>query len=231
MNRVLLVDQVRRQMNFIKTSCNAYDIGMRAEAIRIAVAARLLFHDTDASRSLILSHLGRADLRLRSTAVPVVGPGAHFPGFVGLEPDRSSFRPFLDDSPRNEQVDLHTWWSGERILKLSKSDEFVTRRDLVLAAANKDGGAHVDAPRGREYERLEAGLGVQIEVGRTDGTCALITLRFANLAALRQIGHEILTSKDLVEIAGSAIFDPWTGLELAPAGTHLRLRSEASQQQ
>lgn len=145
MNQVLLVDQVRRQMNFIVTSCNAYDAGLRAEAIRIAAAIRVMFHDTGRSRSLIRSHLGLSDIRLRSTAVPVVGPTAHFPGFIGLEPDQSSFRPYGDDSPRDEQVGFETWWSKEHILKLSKNDEVVTRKQLILAAANTDGGAHVDA--------------------------------------------------------------------------------------
>ncbi len=215
-------------MNFIITSCNAYDLGLRAEAIRVAVAARVLFHDARSSRSLIRRHLGREDLRLRSTAVPTSGHGAHFPGFIGLEPDHCSFRPFLDDSPRDEQVDLDTWWSGEPILKLSTSEEFVTRRRLVLAASNRDGGAHVDTRRTADYERLEAGLGIQMDVGRTDGTRSLITLRFANLAALRQIGHEILTSKDLIEIAESAIIDPWTGSEISGAGTYLKLHGRDS---
>jgi hypothetical protein len=198
-------------MNFIVTSCNAYDQGCRAEAIRIATAARVLFHDTKQSRSLIRSHLGLGSLRLRSTAVPLVGPDSHFPGFIGMEPDTRSFRHYGDDSPRNKQVDVETWWNKEPILKLSKGEEFVTRRDLILAAANTDGGAHVDARRVAEYERLEAGLAIQLVVGYRDGTRGTITLRFANLAALRQIGHEILTSKELIEIAESPVVDPWTG--------------------
>src|ERR1044071_1171681 len=111
MNHVLLADHVRRQMNFIITSCRAYDSGLRAEAIRIAVATRVLFHDTPNSHSLIRSHLGLSDLRLRSTAVPLLGPEAHFPGFIGPEPRSSSFRHYGDDSPRDEQVDFNTWWN------------------------------------------------------------------------------------------------------------------------
>jgi hypothetical protein len=36
-----------------------------------------------------------------------------------------------------------------------------------------------------------------------------VTLRYANLAALRQIGHEILTSKDLVRLAQTPAANPW----------------------
>jgi hypothetical protein len=214
MNKALLIDQVRRQMNFITTSCNSYDEGLRAEAIRIATAARVLFHDTNRSRSLIRFHLQLPNLRLRSTAVPVVGPNAHFPGFIGMGPG-NGFTPYGDDSPRDEQVDLGTWWSKEPILKLSKSEELVTRKELVLAAANTDGGAHVDTRRAAEYERLEAGLNIQLDVGYKDGSRGRLTLRFANLAALRQIGHEILTSKELIAIAESPIVDPWTGAPIA----------------
>lgn len=209
MNTELLVDHVRRQMNFIITSCSAYDAGLRAEAVRIASAARVLFHDTRNSRSLLRTQLGMAGLRLRSTAVPVVGPAAHFPGFIGLEPDTSSFRHYGDDVPDDKQVDVETWWSKEPILKLSKRDELITRKHLILAAANTDGGAHVDSRRTVEYQRLEAGLNIKLEVGYCDGTRGTISLRYANLAALRQIGHEILTSKELAEMAQSPFADPW----------------------
>ncbi|PZR73541.1 MAG: hypothetical protein DLM73_10450 [Chthoniobacterales bacterium] len=184
---------------------------MRAEAIRIATAARVLFHDTRNSRSLIRSHLGFSQMKLRSTAVPVSGPNSHFPGFIGLEAEGTGFRPYGDDSPRDEQVEFEKWWSGEPILKLPKSDEMITRKQLILAAANTDGGAHVDTRRSTEYERLEAGLNIQLVVGRRDGTRETVTLRFANLAALRQIGHEILTSNDVIDIVKAPLVDPWSG--------------------
>jgi hypothetical protein len=199
--RSALIDQLRRQLNFIITSCHAYDAGHRAEAVRIALAARVLFHDTSRSTSLIVGHLKLDAIKLRSTAVPLTGPNASAIGFIGLEPDTCGFRPLGDDGLRSEQVDLSTWWSDEPILKLRKTNEFVTRRELVLAAANRDGGAHVDANRPKEYDRLEAGLGFQVEVGYANGERKIITFRYANLAALRQVGHEILTSEELIKLA------------------------------
>jgi hypothetical protein len=201
MDRIALIDQLRRQLNFIITSCRAYDAGQRAEAVRIALAARVLFHDTPRSTSLIVGHLKFDTIKLRSTAVPLTGSNASAIGFIGLEPDACGFRPLRDDGSRSEQIDLTTWWSVEPILKLRKTNEFVTRRALVLAAANKDGGAHVDANRSKEYDRLEAGLGFQAEVGYPDGQPDIITFRYANFAGLRQIGHEILTSEELLKLA------------------------------
>jgi hypothetical protein len=201
MNKIALIDQLRRQLNFIITSCHAYDAGHRAEAVRIALAARVLFYDTKNSRSLLIGHLGFANIKLRSTAVELVGPSANAIGFIGPELDTCGFRPFRDDGSRDEQIDVSTWWNIEPILKLRNAQEFVTRRDLVLAAANKDGGAHVDSVRPKEYDRLEAGLGIQAEVGYPNGERKLITFRYANLAALRQVGHEILTSEELIKLA------------------------------
>lgn len=200
MDRADLIDHLRRQLNFIITSCRAYDAGLRAEAIRIALAARILFHQTKASSALVAGHFKLMDIKLRSTAVPLTGPNANAIGFIGLEPDTCGFRPMRDGSPRNEQVELAKWWDGEPILRLH-SNEFVTRRALILAAANKDGGAHIDTTRSAEYDRIESGMGFQAEVGWRDGTRKLITFRYANFAALRQIGHEILTSEELLKLA------------------------------
>ena len=58
----------------------------------------------------------------------------------------------------------------EPILKLPKTNELITRKQLILAAANKDGGAHVDHRRTDEYQRLEAGLNIKLVVGYRDGS-------------------------------------------------------------
>ena len=50
-------DQLRRQIKFLETSCQSYDQGEVEEAVRIAVALRVLFHDSQTSRSL-LRHMG-----------------------------------------------------------------------------------------------------------------------------------------------------------------------------
>jgi len=195
-----LVNQLRRQLNFIVTSCRAYDAGIRAEAVRIAVAARVLFHDTRNSRSLVRGHLQHHDLKLRSTAVKL-WPEGHFPGFIGLEPETGGFRPYRDDGPRDEQIEVDKWWENEPVLKIPTTNELITRKRLVLAAANTDGGAHVDINKSDDYKRLEEGLKIKLEVGYRDGRRGFISLEYANFAALRQIGHEILTSTQLTALA------------------------------
>ena len=75
------------------------------------------------------------------------------------------------------------------------------RRGRRRAAANKDGGAHVDEKLEQNYERLAASgaLGMymsQITVG--DGTTIdLPPLENAHLVYLRQMGYEVLRSFDM----------------------------------
>src|SRR5215212_4213829 len=49
-------DQLKRNVGFIRRSCELYDQGHKEEAIRIATALRVLLHDTRRSVSL-LKHL------------------------------------------------------------------------------------------------------------------------------------------------------------------------------
>ncbi len=49
-------NQLRRQILFLQNSCRLYDEGHFEEAIRLAVALRVMLHDTDKSTSL-LNHL------------------------------------------------------------------------------------------------------------------------------------------------------------------------------
>lgn len=195
-----LREQLRRQLSFVISSCNAYDTGHREEAIRIGTSARVLFHDTKQSRSLICTLLAKPSVRIRSTCSDVTRPDGHSLDFIGIEPSSGGFRPYLDEVERDEQVDFATWWTREPIMRLFRGAETITRKQLVLAAANKDGGAHVDVNTPSEYDRLESGVGMKVGVRFSTGEERLVILGFANLAALRQIGHEILTSPDITAL-------------------------------
>ncbi len=184
-----------------------FDAGRRSEAVRIAQAARILFHDTKQSKSLVRTLLNRPDIKLRST-VPLSQPGLpnYQPlGFLGLEANTGHFRPFLDNTSRSVEVPLGDWWSAEPILRsLDGIAVAITRRELVLEAANTDGGAHVDLARSLKYQLLMRGFGLSVGVGWRSGVKATVIFRDAHLAALRQIGHEIITSPELGALAAGA---------------------------
>jgi hypothetical protein len=200
--------EIGKQLNFIISSCRLYDEGRFEEALRIAVAARVLFHNTQRSKAIIGGHSTAKHLRLVSTTMFKPGGPVHesnILGFIGMYPSFGCFKAMLDDGKRKENIDWRQWWSVEPIMALNKARESITRRQLVLACANKDGGAHVDTAKPNEYERLENGVGFEVIVtfkGKTQPE--RVKLRYANLAALRQIGHEILSSEELTRLAAKA---------------------------
>jgi len=197
-----LKQEIAKQLNFIVSSCRLYDEGRSEEAIRIALAARVLFHETKQSHSLVRGHLGKQSIQLRSTTMLIMSAAPHFLGFLGIDASTGEFRAVLDETKRSVLLPLAAWWEVEPILMLSKSTgETVTRKQIILAAANKDGGAHVDPAKPTEYERLEAGMGITAMVKTKDGKRLGVIFRNANLAALRQIGHELLTSEELAALA------------------------------
>ena len=65
------VEQLKRQIIFLKNSVSLYDSGCREEAIRMAVVMRVLFHDTTSSTSLF-KYLGiREFIQIATTATSV----------------------------------------------------------------------------------------------------------------------------------------------------------------
>jgi len=200
--------EIGKQLNFIISSCRLYDEGRFEEALRIAVAARVLFHNTRQSKAIVGGHFAAKGLKLVSTTM--FKPGgpvheSHVLGFIGMYPSFGCFKAMLDDVKSKEKIDWQQWWSVEPIMALNKEREIITRRQLILACANKDGGAHVDTIKPDEYERLENGLGFEVVV-RFKGKSQpeRVKFRYANLAALRQIGHEILSSEELTRLAVKA---------------------------
>jgi hypothetical protein len=213
-----LQKHLARQLAFLEHSCQLYDQGARDEAIRIATVARVLFHHThpktrrNGSRSL-LAQLGATNVRLVSTCYRPTGRG-WFGNFQSnltdmvtlLGPDTT-----FESTPRLE-LDKHrvpedarivpspTWWDGEIIYAFMSDGQPIelSRKDLICIAANQDGGAHVDPELDRRYQALERGAGWTFR----DAVDPIepVPLANAHLAALRQIGFEILHSPELTAL-------------------------------
>ena len=198
--------EVAKLLDFITSSCQLFDKGRFEEALRIAVAARVLFHNTKTSKGIIGGHFDAIGLRLLSTTMfnPSGPIDPNILGFIGAYPSIGGFKPMLNDGKRKEEIPWKDWWEKEPIMALYKTQESITRKRLILACANKDGGAHVNVVKPKEYERLEKGLGIAVVAKFADGITRKVELKYANLSALRQIGHEILMSKDMQRLAESA---------------------------
>jgi hypothetical protein len=97
-----------------------------------------------------------------------------------------------------EFVSVANWW--EQVVLVTGPKGRITRGQLVLGAANKDGGAHVDPRLDQEYERLLDGLWTFVQ--RQGPFETSIQLTDHHFIAIRQLVHELLHSPDLIALAG-----------------------------
>lgn len=61
----------------------------------------------------------------------------------------------LLDEIKYEKVDFNTWWNG--IVFKDFEGYTISRKDLIITMANRDGGAHVDRSVNKEYADLSKG--------------------------------------------------------------------------
>jgi hypothetical protein len=196
-----LLAHLKEQITFMKESAISYDNGFESEGKRLAVVIRVLVHDTSQSTSL-LTLLGRKKRMLfydsaskydpRNTAtsncLTVMKSSTNEAEYVAPLDNLSSARD------KNKKRSFDNWWKRLIIYKDNKNNEF-TRRDLVLAVANKEGGAHVDPKLDQAYAGLSRfnSLGWKLFVHGEEKD-------FNNtpvLPSIRQIAHEVLkTLKD-----------------------------------
>jgi hypothetical protein len=189
--------QLLRQMSFLITSCELFDAGRWDEAIRIATSVRVLFYDTGKSTS-ILQHLGlKRTLKLMSTCrpLPVKADSVLFlEGMVTWRYHADGNATPLSPLGSREvwrELSFKSWWD-ETISIIPPKKTRITRGSLVLGAANKDGGAHVD--RVDQFEQVYKAV--------TDGYVELGETRFqaSHLIMLRQIGYEVSNSPMIAKI-------------------------------
>ncbi len=172
-------------------------MGRISEAKRMAHTIRLLLHDTDKSTSL-LSQLGFTDTKfydsIANTKIEITENMEYAGGWGGLIRIRlgpaSGYAPFLDESPTNESgyTSFEDYWN--RTIFKSKSSILLTRKEIILAVANKDGGSHVDPELGEDYAQLsrENSMGWMTSSDNQSWN----PVQGAELAAVRQIAHEVL---------------------------------------
>lgn len=207
-HRADLVGQLREQQGFLSASAAAFDAGSEAEAKRLAVTVRVLVRETRSSRAL-LAQLGVMNrIQWPDGAFPPVDdwrPIAAECSLASLAGDR--YAPVFDlvDLATTKRRSFRDWWS-RAIACDPGAGESSSRKDLVLALANKDGGAHID-PRElpAAYHRLSRTNFEGWEVVEFDG--APSDPGFVDApgrpvggsvaaAAMRQVAQEVLVGLD-----------------------------------
>jgi hypothetical protein len=186
-----LCQHLEEHVQFLLMSSDAFDSGFEGEAKRLAVSLRVLFHDTRNSKSL-LAQLGKKDTSnyIDSSMPFMEGNLLSEGGLVAmiLREKRSGYVAFLDDSPiESRLVSFEKWWS-DPVFRDARGS-FLSRKDLILAMANQDGGAHVDPSLNKIYAELsrDNSMGHAFLVSGEP-----IKVAGPEKAAIRQIAHETL---------------------------------------
>jgi len=195
--QVRLLEKLREQLRFTERSCIIFDQGDEAEALRLATCLRNIFHDKGRIVSLV-SHLGLRDGRMLSSWRGHGDWKDYLSHEINLaSPTPVRMRPLLGD--RFQKISLNQWWKHQPVFV--HDGEKYSRGIISLSAAEKDGGAHVDAKLEKYYEVLCAG---EYAIGITGNLTYAGAPPFeqgvthfpknAHLALIRQFAHETLMS-------------------------------------
>ena len=194
-----LMGYLREQINFLKSSCQSYDNGFESEAKRIAVIIRVLLHDSERSKSL-LTLLRKKNIKFYDFSWDDNQSISPFAGMlmIRMTTKEREFVPFLEmgrpELYTRPKLDFETWWH-KIVVKDYKNNQF-SRKSLVLAVSNKDGGAHVDAKLNNEYAALTKEHSLGFGFISDNGEFHEVSTK-PELACIRQIAFELLkTLKD-----------------------------------
>lgn len=193
-----LVEQLKRQLMFLRNSVASFDKGDEAEAIRVAVMIRVLLHDTKDSTSL-LQHMGqKSTVQVVSTAFPLPADYAKYTTCELLRAQTIGDSIRYDRLPvaNSTLVTAATWWTEPVFVR---DGRIFTRRDVVLTAANKDGGAHVSEPNAKLID-LKQGMWQQT-LTAADGTTTTSMVENDHFRMLRRLADELQNSPDLHALA------------------------------
>lgn len=115
--------------------------------------------------------------------------------FLPLMLSFEGVRPPLGKYRNSVNLNIDDWWNEV----IMSQDNVFSRKDIVLAAANQDGGAHVDNNPSIKTRELKAGIGTFTTF--TNGVEVTEDLIDHHYPLLRQLGYEVLNSPELISLA------------------------------
>lgn len=199
------LDHLVEQLSFLDASCDAYDAGVRAEAKRLATTVRVLVHDTTMSKSLLMHLEAKEKMRwadgivhehlkelikyqdegqaIATCLLTTIKMGA---GFLENH-DLVKYVPIFEIQPLGERwAPFDYWWTTTRLS--DSSFQGMSRKQIVLWIANKDGGAHIDELPA-QYADISRNSSMGITLSALDGKTAADDSPLP--AAMRQIAEEV----------------------------------------
>jgi hypothetical protein len=196
-------EHLRRQLQFIAASCEEFDAGRLEEAVRIAQALRVIFHQTGKSTSL-LKHLGATTINLLTTQEEIGPEQEHRVGLSDFRCQlingeiKTEYGPTLS-LEHARPVPVSKWWN--QVVVVLDARTRITRQSLTLDAANYDGGAHVANKLPTRYGAL-ADVEQSALTFTVNGAAHQVPALEAKYVVLRQIGFEVLNSPELQSLCG-----------------------------
>lgn len=201
-----LMAHLHDSIGFLEASSASFDSGFVGEAKRLATTIRVLAHDTDKSKSLLSLLKIKTDMGyLNSSHTFDPKNLLSYHGLVGLRIENGNSRywaPLGGGAPgrSGKYVFFPDWWNQVVIVDSVKAK--FSRRELVLALANKDGGAHVDSHLDESYANLTRNNSVGWMV--SDGPLQK-PMQDVELHSVRQVAYELFDSiKRNLEKTGAA---------------------------
>jgi hypothetical protein len=201
--RYEVVQALADQRAALQASCKSYDEGNQWEAARLANAVCTVVQDDGKHYTSLLKQLGiKSSLRFISSCLPMVKRGGRQQGLVSIRISGDTrtgeanavYVPMLGSSPFKKRLQFPRWWD-EVVLCDHKGD--LTRKRLVFALRNQEGGSHFDPVlRNPHYARLAR---------ESESTPKLIMENKSapalgvELASMRQIAWELLETLECVE--------------------------------
>lgn len=193
------------QMEFLRTSAQSFDQGRLSEAKRLASTTRTLIHSTDRSVSLLKQLKLLPGMAFWSTTRnPKVQPhiaemdsGSHL---LELEFTEKGLRYYAPGAVSEHRPDLRVprllffpaWWNETVVT--TKTGSIFSRREIVMALANKLGGSHVETQLPAALSDLVTNAtGLHYRMGSNAEFCPVLDIE---LHTMRQIAHEVLISID-----------------------------------
>jgi len=151
---------LKQQYDFLLSDVEQYEKGNPHFAVKIAATLRTIFHNTATSKAILPDLAQRYGYRIRfkskQQGLMLHGSCTLYIGFmVGnrILPRDYFDAPFFIDS------DFETYWNA---VVYKEGSTIYTRKQMILFAANKWGGAHVDPEIPHKFLRLTDGTGPKL---------------------------------------------------------------------
>lgn len=214
-----LENHLLAQIGFLQRSIRDFDDGHLDEFRRMAVAIRVLAHDTAKSHSLLQQIGLKNQIKAYNSLLNRNNLLTEFTvGGMCLSDKGTSYTPILKTFAKfSRTIPFSEWWTEIIIIDQARTE--LSRKDIVTAVANQDGGAHVDPQLDATYHALARlnSLGWVFSTNRIESQA-----EHAEKVAVRHIAFELLDHLETTFLIPKAKQGCWCGSGLLARYCHLK---------